>query len=485
MRPRRRRAAAEGGIKPPQACERLAASGGLFGEQPGDDGLRPDLRRMVMLAIVLSTIISVIDTTMVNIALPTIARELRITAAASIWGAKVSLLATAMSVVAFAALGDAFGFKRVFVGGLMLFTFGALGSALSNTLATLLLFRCLQGFGTAAVVCVGPALFRLVFPSRLLGTVFGINAMVVAGSMACGPILGGLLLSIATWPWLFAIALPFGAWSLYLARVLPPDVGRGGDFDGCGAVLSAAAMGLAIVALDGRLHSSTGSQIAVAASALAALVLFIVRQRRADTPLLPLDMFSASRFSVAASISFCSFVAQGIAFVALPFLFQGDYGRSPLYAALLFSPWPAAIIIAAPLSGRLADRYPAAVLSTAGLAFLTAGLALFTTLGEDPRVIDILWRVFICGAGFGFFQAPNNREMLGSVERRRAGAAAGVMALARTFGQTVGLALVSVTLAAVVGTAAVSAALWVAAATAGLACLLSASRLVPRPRRTQ
>jgi DHA2 family multidrug resistance protein-like MFS transporter len=485
MHSRRRRTAAEGEIKSPEAGEGPAASSGLFGMQPGDDGLPPDLRRMVMLAIVMSTIISVIDTTMVNIALPTIARELGITTAASIWVAKVSLLTTAMSVVAFAALGDAFGFKRIFVGGLVLFTLGALGSALSNTLATLLLFRCLQGFGTAAVVCVGPALFRLVFPSRLLGTVFGINAMVVAGSVAFGPIFGGLLLSIATWPWLFAIALPFGAWSLYLARALPPDVGRGGGFDGWGAVFSAAAMGLAILALDGRPHSSPGSQIAAAASALAALALFIVRQRRAATPLLPLDMFSASRFSVAASTSFCSFVAQGIAFVALPFLFQGDYGRSPLQAALLFSPWPVAIIIAAPLSGRLADTYPPAVLSTAGLALLTVGLALFTKLGEDPGIMQILWHVFICGIGFGVFQAPNNREMLSAVERRRAGAAAGVMALARTFGQTVGLALVSVTLAAVVGAAAVNAALWVAAATAGLACLLSASRLVPWLRRTR
>jgi len=438
-----------------------------------------------MLAIVLSTIISVIDATMVNIALPTIARELGITTAASIWVAKVSLLATAMSVVAFAALGDAFGFKRVFVGGLMLFTLGALGSALSNTLPPLLLFRCMQGFGTAAVVCVGPALFRLVFPSRLLGTVFGINAVVVAGSVAFGPIFGGLLLSVATWPWLFAFALPFGAWSLYLARALPLDVGRGGGFDSWGAVFSAVAMGALIIAFDGPLHSSMGSQIAAAAGALVALALFIARQRHAVTPLLPLDIFSTSRFSVAAGISFCSFVAQGTAFVALPFLFQGDYGHSPLQAALLFSPWPAAIIIAAPLSGRLADTYPAAVLSTAGLALLTVGLALFANLNEDPSVMQILWRVFICGIGFGFFQAPNNRELLGSVERERAGAAAGVLALARTFGQTVGLALMSVTLSVVVAAAAVSAALWVAAATVGLACLLSASRIFARPARTE
>jgi DHA2 family multidrug resistance protein-like MFS transporter len=433
-----------------------------------------------MLAIVLSTIISVIDTTMVNMALPTIARELGITAATSIWVAKVSLLATAMSVVAFAALGDAFGFKHVFIGGLLLFTLGALGSALSTTLPRLLLFRCLQGFGTAALVCVGPALFRLVFPSRLLGRVFGINAVVVASSVACGPILGGLLLSVLGWPWLFAIALPFGLWSLYLARAMPSDPGRGGGFDAWGALCSALAMGLAIVALDGRLHASMGTQMAAAVLALAALALFIVRQRRAATPLLPLDMFSAWPFSIAAAVSFCSFIAQGMAFVALPFLFQGDYGRSPLQAALLFAPWPAAIILAAPLAGRLADRYPAAVLSTAGLALMTLGLALFTTLGKDPDVVQILWRVFICGIGFGFFQAPNNRELLGSIERGRAGAAAGVLALARTFGQTVGLALVSLTLAAVLGPEGIVAALWVAAAAAGLACLLSASRFIAR-----
>src|SRR5438876_1157658 len=157
-------------------------------------------------------------------------------------------------------------------------------------------------------------------------------------------------------------------------------------------------------------------------------------------------------------------------------------------SAALFTPWPVAIVITAPIAGRLADRYPAALLSTCGLAVYTVGLVLLTCLGEHPAIADILWRAFVCGLGFGFFQSPNNREMMSNAPRSRSGTASGVLAIARTFGQSLGAALVAIALAATgshlagADTAsfhanAVHLSLWVAAGAVLLATAISALRI--------
>ncbi|MDP5007943.1 MAG: MFS transporter, partial [Glaciimonas sp.] len=220
---------------------------------------------------------------------------------------------------------------------------------------------------------------------------------------------------------------------------LPRDDGHGGKFDFIGAILSAVAMAAIVLAVDGIADlfnpQNVSKEWGLIGIAMVATCLFIWRQKRATSPLLPLDIFHSSRFSMAVATSLCSFIGQGIAFIALPFLFQGAYGFSPLMSAALFTPWPVAIAIVAPIAGRLADRYPAATLSTGGLAVFTLGLGLLACLGDQASVPDILWRAFICGLGFGFFQSPNNREMLSNAPRERSGTASGVLAIARTFGQ--------------------------------------------------
>lgn len=450
----------------------------LFSTQPGDDGLLGAQRRPVLAALVLATLIMMLDTTMVSVALPTMARALDVDAASSIRVAQAASLASAMSMVAFAALGDMIGFKRLFTAGLAVFTLASLGSALSPSLPWLLAWRTVQGFGAAAAMSIAPALYRTAFPRRLLGSVMGVNALVVAASTACGPPIGGLLLSLVNWPWLFVFNLPFGVAALWLARALPAEAGRGGRFDAAGAGWSALAMGAAIVALDGHLHQGRATRLAAAATALAALAMFIARQRRASVPLVPPGLVAAPRFTVAAVVSFCAFVGQGIAFVAIPFLLQQTYGYSPLQSALLFTPWPLAIVFAAPLAGQLADKYSSAMLSTAGLAILSVGLALMAATGQGANVHGILWQAFVCGVGFGLFQTPNNREMLGTVAREHLGAASGVLALARTFGQTVGMALAALALAAAGGASGIRLALGCAAGAVALAGALSASRRV-------
>lgn len=220
------------------------------------------------------------------------------------------------------------------------------------------------------------------------------------------------------------------------------------------------------------------------ATALVSGLLFVRHIRRRRDPLLPPVIFTSARFSLAALTSLASFIGQGIAFIALPFLFQNVYGYSAFGAALLFTPWPLGIMLVAPQAGRLADRYSAAAISTAGLALFAAGLMLLATLPAHAGVWDIGLRSLVCGLGFGCFQSPNNRELMGNVAREHSGYASGVLAVVRTFGQCLGAAIVGIALALLAHAAApaqeeqaVRLSLWIAVAASALAVLFSLSRL--------
>ncbi|MEQ5800799.1 MFS transporter [Halomonas sp. H10-9-1] len=448
----------------------------LFETRPGDDGLPGPERRLAVLALILGTLMAVVDTTMVNIALPSIATGLEVADARVVWVTNLFQVSCAAFLLVFAALSELLSRRRLYVAGVAVFTLAALGCALSTSLESLLVFRALQGLGAAATLSIGPSIYRQIFPTRLLGSALGLSAMVVAGGYAAGPAIGGLLLSVVDWPWLFALHLPLGAVAVVLAwRALPRESARPGGFDWQGALLSIAMLGGFFVAMDGLGH---GMSVAVLAawlgSSLVAALLFLRRQRRATHPLLPLAIFAERRFSLALATQGSAFVGQGLAFVALSFLFQKQMDFSPLETAWLFTPWPLAIMLVGPLAGRLADRLNPTLLASLGLALLMVGLAALARLDTEAGVVEVLWRMALCGVGFGLFQPPNNRELMGSVSVARSANTSGAMSTSRTVAQSLGVALVGAFLAAGV---AVQATLWLGALTTLAALLFSLSRV--------
>ncbi|UDJ85093.1 MFS transporter [Kosakonia oryzae] len=450
----------------------------LFTDLPGDEGLAGRQRALALIALMTSTTMAVFDGAMVNIALPQIARSLHVSAGDAVWVANGYLLSAAMTLAIFAALAARMGFRTLFASGLLLFTLASLGCALSPSLPMLVTMRVLQGIGGAATLSIAPAILRSIFPTRLLGRILGINALLIATSTAVAPVIGGALLSELSWQWLFAINIPLGAIALAFAlRVIPGKTASvSGPFDVQGALFSALMLGAAIMASTATSWTGTACAVVAVASGLA----FVRRQQRAPQPLLPLGLFASSRFSLAALTSLASFISQGVTFVALPFLFQNVYGYSAFTSALLFTAWPVGIILVAPHAGRLADRYAPAKIATAGLLLFAVGLLLLALLPQNAAAWDISLRGLICGMGFGCFQSPNNREMLASASREHSGYASGVLAIVRTFGQCLGAALVGVMLALCSPTQealAIRLGLWLAMMATLLAIAFSLSRL--------
>lgn len=404
----------------------------------------PD-RYWAILVVALGITLAVLDSAIANVALPTIARHLHASAASSIWVVNAYQLAVTISLLPLASLGDRIGYRRVYLAGMVLFTVASLGCALATSLPALALTRVVQGFGAAGIMSVNTALVRMIYPPAQLGRGVAINAMVVAISSAVGPTVASAVLAVATWPWLFAINVPIGIVALAFGlRALPGNTRHDSPYDYASAVMNALVFGLLIFAVDGLGHGERAAY--VAAELIAAGVIgyvFVRRQLTQPAPLLPVDLLRIPVFALSVGTSVCSFAAQMLAFVSLPFLLQNTLGLSQVQTGLLMTPWPLVIVFAAPISGVLSDRISAGLLGGIGLITLTCGLLLLATLGSHPQPLDIAWRMALCGAGFGIFQSPNNRTMLAAAPRERSGGASGMLGTARLTGQTLGAALVA------------------------------------------
>jgi len=286
---------------------------------------------------------------------------------------------------------------------------------------------------------------RFIYPRAELGRGIGFNALIVAGSSAAGPSVAAAIMSMLSWPWLFALQVPAGVLALWLAhRFLPKTPLAGHSFDPLSAVLNAITFGLFITALDG-IGRGQGPATVIIEFSVSVVVgwFFVHRQYTLAAPMLPVDLFRRPVFALSVATAICAHAAQLIAFVALPFYFQYVSGLSPIEIGVLITPWPAALVIMAPIAGRLADRYSAGLLGGFGLSVMTAGLLLVLFMPDSPTRVDVAWRLAICGIGFGFFQSPNNRLMIASAPRDRAGAGSGMLSTSRLLGQTTGSALVA------------------------------------------
>ena len=449
------------------------------------DGMPPGLPRLLAVAtITIGLAMSVLSNSMTNLALPYIAHDLNISAESSIWIVNASQIALMVTLLPVAALADIVGYRHVYRFGLALFCLASLGCVLAPSLPWLIAARAVQGLGGAAIMAIQPALVRSIYPRAMLGRGLGFNTTVVAISLAAGPSIGAALLSIWSWPILFAVYIPLGILSFILAeRFLPHTTHVHRPFDILSAVLSGITFGLLIFGIDGMAHGHSWLVIVSELVGAALLgTLFVRRQRQLAEPMMPLEVFRRPVFALSISAASCTFTAQGLAFVSLPFYFHTVLGRSATDTGILLTAWPLALASVAIVAGRLADRYHAGFLGAIGLTSMTLGLVLTALLPAEPSSFDIMWRLVLCGAGFGVFASPNNRLMMNAVPREKSGSAGGIIASARTLGQTMGAALVALVFGIFdfsgSGAAdAARAAIWLAAAFAFVALIVGSLRM--------
>jgi len=329
-------------------------------DKNSSDGVPLPQRYGAILTIVLGLTMAVLDGAIANVALPTIASDLNASPAASIWIVNAYQIAIVIALLPLSFLGDMVGYRRIYKIGLVVFIFTSLACALSRSLEMLTFARVAQGLGGAALMSVNTALIRLIYPQRFLGRGMGINSFVVAVSSAAGPTIAAAILSLASWQWLFLINVPLGIVAFVLAmRFLPPNSARSKiiRFDLPSAIMNALTFGLLITALSGFAQGqSTQLVLAEVAAMLVVGFFFVRRQLTMPVPLLPVDLLRIPLFSLSICTSICSFCAQMLAMVSLPFFLQSMMGRSEVETGLLLTPWPLATMVMAPLAGYLIEK---------------------------------------------------------------------------------------------------------------------------------
>jgi DHA2 family multidrug resistance protein-like MFS transporter len=294
------------------------------------DGLPHPQRLFAFITIAIAMIMAVLDTSIVNIALPAIADDLNVSAHNAIWIVNAYQLAITVSLLPLASLGDSLGYKRVYWSGLVVFTVASFACAHAHTLLFLSCARVVQGLGAAGIMSVNIALIRFIYPKAQLGVGVGYASLIVAASSAAGPSVASAILSVAHWQWLFLVNVPLGLLALAIgARTLPVTPASGKRLDIVSAVLNAITFGLLISGL--AAFSQPGAArhgTAMLAAGVLVGLFFLWRESRLAEPMLPLDLLRMPVFSLSMLTSICSFAAQTMAAIALPFYFEQTLGRS-------------------------------------------------------------------------------------------------------------------------------------------------------------
>jgi len=443
---------------------------------PSQDGLPTPRRYFAIFLLLAAMVVVVLDGTMANVALPSIAAAFGADASSTVLVVSSYQLAVLIALLPCGALGEIYGPRRVLLIGITVFTVMSAACALAWNLPVLVLARFFQGLGAGAVMALTMMNMRFVVPQRRMGTIIGFNAMTVSISIATGPALAGAVLSIASWQWLFAINIPLGLIILLGGRLLAHTPGVNRVLNAATVLTSTVMFILFFVGAD-RITRAPLVGVLLIAAAAACLLLLLRRERSSATPLIPTDLLSMPRFGIAVIASVACFSGQMLSYIAIPFYLQHTLGMSAALAGLYMMPWPIATVIVAPIAGWLADRVRAAILCTIGGLLFAVGLLIAGLSPPDPRAILFLIGTVFAGAGFGLFQTPNNRTLLLSAPRARAGAAGAMQGTARLSGQTIGAIIMSIVFATTSEASAPNIALVIAAVCVTVSALASFSRL--------
>jgi EmrB/QacA subfamily drug resistance transporter len=399
----------------------------------------------VMAAAALGIFLATIDGSIVNIALPTLVRAFGANFATVEWVVLAYLLSMAVLLLSVGRLADMKGKKRIYTAGFIVFTAGSVLCGLSPTIHWLIGARVLQGIGAAMILGLGMAIVTEAFPPEERGKALGISGAMASIGIVTGPTLGGLLLSVLSWHWIFFVNLPVGILGILLVLRFVPSIRPAGGqrFDYAGGLTLLAGLLSLLLALS--LSQGSGFTDPVVLALLGAfagsLLLFIWIELRAAQPMVDLQLFRNRLFSVSLVTAMITFIAMAGTTILMPFYLQGVLGLDTRQAGLLLAVTPVVAGLTAPISGNLSDRLGVRPITMVGLAVMLGGFLAVSTLGTRTTPLGYALRFIPVGLGLGIFQSPNNSAIMGAAPRGRLGIVSGMLALNRALGQTIGMAL--------------------------------------------
>jgi len=409
---------------------------------------------LVLGAAVFGLFMAILDSSIVNIAIPTIQRDLHTDIETVTWVLNAYNLVFAVLLIPAGRMADRFGRKRLFLTGIIIFSLCSLGAGLSQRIEVLIAWRTVQAIGSAIMVPVSLAIVTLVFPAHQRGLALGIWGAMSGVAGAVGPTLGGLLTEYVGWQWIFFINVPVGLVAVLAGLAViresrEPEATRRIDLAGM-ALLSISLFALTLALIRGQEvgWSSvfiTGLFVTWAVSG----ALFVLVESIVSHPIVDLRMLRDRTFS-AANVMILLFGLGffGGLFFVIQYLTVVE-GYSALKSAFAITPFPACVMLVGPVAGRLTDRFGARLLVIAGMLFFGAALFFGSSLGGGEPYPQVAWRLVLAGIGAGLTFAPLTSAVMGTVAGGMAGVGAGVFNTARQVGFTLGLAiLVAVFIAA-------------------------------------
>jgi EmrB/QacA subfamily drug resistance transporter len=399
----------------------------------------------VMLAVGTGVFLATLDGSIVNVALPTLAREFASPFSAVEWVVLAYLLTVATLLLSMGRLGDMLGKKPVYQAGFAVFTLGSVLCSLSQTIDLLVAFRVVQAVGASMVLALGAAILTEAFPPSERGKALGLSGTVVSIGIVVGPALGGVILDTFGWHWIFLVNLPVGLIGLYLVgRLVPSDPPvRVEKFDFLGAAsLCISLLALLLALTEGPQWGFVDPRIlTLFAVWVVFLGLFLLIERRSRYPMVDLRLFREGLFNVNLITGSLAFISLSGLLLLMPFYLEGVLGYPPRQVGLLMASVPAGLGITAPISGSLSDRLGTRPITVAGLGVLVVGYLALSGLGGATKGPDFLLRFAPIGIGMGLFQSPNNSAIMGAAPRERLGVASGLLAMTRLIGQITGIAV--------------------------------------------
>ena len=398
----------------------------------------------VMAAIAMSLFLGTINGSIVNVALPTLVRDLDTDFPTTQWVILIFLLTQATLMPSIGRLGDMKGKKPIYIAGFIVFTLGSILCGLSPTIYWLIGFRVVQAVGAAMVLTLGFAIIVEAFPPSERGIALGLNSTIVSIGIVLGPTIGGVILDVLSWQWMFFITVPIGFIGVVMAMRYIPDfkpVGRQ-QFDYWGAItlfISLLALLLALT-LGQQLGFREGRIVFLFGAAAFFLILFGLIEWRLNDPMIEPKLFENLLFSVNLLTRLITFIALAGTLILIPFYLEDVLNYDTRQVGLLLTVVPICLGLISPISGAVADRVGERLIMTVGVLLLVVGYYTLSTLDGQTTTIGYILRLLPVGLGMGIFQAPNNSAIMGAVPPDRLGIASGLVSITRTLGQTTGVA---------------------------------------------